>query len=456
LALFGRGAADRPALFTARHYLGLALTYAGVTFFASLIPLHYQHVTLEEALLRFEAVCAEPISVVSLSDWASNIVLFIPLGYLLTAAFAVDRPRVRLLVGGAVVAGCAMFSASIEFTQLYFPPRVCSLNDMVAETAGGTLGALVWLSVGQPLTAWARRDPFGLVTGVFPVELLPCCVLVLTLVQLLPLDLSLQPGELYHKYKEGRVRLASFVPWPGAADLALRELPNIFLFLPIGVLLSGQGAPRWREWAGWRWVLGLGLFLVGLIKLLQLFVLSRNSFVLDVLTYGLAILLGWALGVAVRKFSAARRIASYRVGWEPRRMHFGAALVVWAIAVAFLNWHPFDFSRDLDWATRRLADVSFIPFADYWSANYLQALDQIVSRLALYVPVGLTLPLAFGWGTKGHTGIRVVVVVAVWAVLIEIGQAFLPTRYPSLTDVLVESLGAWFGCLCAQRLRDRA
>jgi VanZ family protein len=66
--------------------------------------------------------------------------------------------------------------------------------------------------------------------------------------------------------------------------------------------------------------------------------------------------------------------------------------------------------------------------------------------------VGMVLPLAMGWKTKKANGIRVVLTVAVWAVAVEIGQALLPSRYPSLTDVLVESLGAWFGYLCTTRL----
>ena len=314
---------------------------------------------------------------------------------------------------------------------------------------GRRSAALAWLTVGRPLTAWVRRDAFGLAAGAFPVELLPCCILLLTVDQLLPFDLTLQPGALYHKYKEGRVGLAFFVPWPGAARVALRELPNIFLFLPVGLLSAGHGADRWRNWSAWRWVLGLGLILVAAIKFVQLFVLSRNSFVVDVLTGSLSILLGWALGTAVRTFSPVPTFGPNRSAWRPQRGHFIAGLTAWVAVVAFLNWHPFDPSDDLSWVAGRLADVSLIPFADYLAANYFQALDQGVTRIALFLPVGLLLPLALGWDTREPTGIRVVLVVAAWAIVIEVGQAFLPTRYPSLTDVLVETLGAWCGYFCA-------
>ena len=101
-----------------------------------------------------------------------------------------------------------------------------------------------------------------------------------------------------------------------------------------------------------------------------------------------------------------------------------------------------------------MAGVSLLPFADYVAGNYFQALDQLITRVAHFLPAGLLLPAAFGWEMKKHAGIRVVLLVAAWAVVIEVGQAFLPTRYPSLTDVLVESLGAWLGYWCGRRLRD--
>ena len=440
------------SLFSARHYRWLALIYAAAALFASLLPLDYQPIPLETAVQRYQAALAEPVRVDSKSDWASNILLFIPLGYLLTAAFAVDRPRLRFLVAPVVIAFCAVFSASIEFTQLFFPPRVTSLNDIVAETIGGALGAIGWLAVGQTLTAWARRDELGLGAGVFPMELLPCCLLGLVIDQLLPLDLSLQPGALYHKYKDGKVRLAYFMPWPGWDALALRELPNIILFMPIGVLLAGLGGARWSRWSGWWRVLGLGLLLVAAIKFVQLFVLSRNSFALDLLTNALAILLGWALGLAIRKSGADGENRDSALAWGARCTCFAAAALVWFIVVGFLNWHPFDFCTDLSYGVERLLDVPLMPFEDYVRGNYLQAFTQIITRLTVYFPIGSILPLALGWRGKTSAGFIAIFLVAVWAVIVEIGQAFLPTRFPSLTDVLVESLGAWLGYWCARRL----
>lgn len=65
----------------------------------------------------------------------ANIALFVPLGFLLTIA-----------VGSAwaAVALCAMLSAGIEWVQLaLLPSRVPTLDDVVHNSLGGLVGALV-------------------------------------------------------------------------------------------------------------------------------------------------------------------------------------------------------------------------------------------------------------------------------------------------------------------------
>ncbi len=68
------------------------------------------------------------------SDVLLNIILFVPLG----AAVAL---HVRSLSRCALSA--ALLSATIELAQLYIPGRDSSLGDVLSNTLGGTLGALV-------------------------------------------------------------------------------------------------------------------------------------------------------------------------------------------------------------------------------------------------------------------------------------------------------------------------
>src|SRR5207253_3183543 len=129
-----------------------------------------------------------------------------------------DRPpEARWPFALIVVPTCTLLSASMEFAQLYFPPRVTALNDIVAESLGGLVGTAAWLVAGQYLTVRLRRwwSALGAEGEMGP--LLPLYLLLLGAISLLPLDLTLSPADLYRKYKEGRVQLVPFVG--GVGDL---------------------------------------------------------------------------------------------------------------------------------------------------------------------------------------------------------------------------------------------
>jgi len=45
----------------------------------------------------------------------------------------------------------ALLAIAVEFTQLFFPPRTVSLNDLLAEWIGAGLGIALWHSAGERL-----------------------------------------------------------------------------------------------------------------------------------------------------------------------------------------------------------------------------------------------------------------------------------------------------------------
>ena len=70
---------------------------------------------------------------------AGNVVMFIPLGFLLTLVF-------RHPWYGTVLA--LVLSAGVELAQIVIPDRVTSLRDVVSNTLGAAIGAfLAWLIV---------------------------------------------------------------------------------------------------------------------------------------------------------------------------------------------------------------------------------------------------------------------------------------------------------------------
>lgn len=69
-------------------------------------------------------------------EFSANIVLFVPLGLLLVPLLGPDRWWFALVLG-------AVLSLTIEFLQVFLPTRVSDPRDLVANTAGAFVGALV-------------------------------------------------------------------------------------------------------------------------------------------------------------------------------------------------------------------------------------------------------------------------------------------------------------------------
>jgi len=422
-------------------YAGLALLFLGFAVYGSLVPFHLRRLPFDEAPRLFGTVLAQPIAVQSRSDWIANILLFLPLGFLLMGMGCCDRPRLGGIFLLPVIVVCVVLSTLIEFTQLYFPPRVSSINDIAAESLGGALGALFWLVGGQQLTIAARRiwTVFGS-RGTAGVLLL-CYLAVLAAIMALPFDFTISPAELWHKYKEGRVHLTPFASaGVGAFELANNYFWNAAYFAPLGVLLGHLSGLVWRSSRSWPLVLGLGLLAAGAIEFMQLFVVSRFCDLTDVLTGGPAVLAGWAIVLVYRRLHPSPSAATV-LRW--------GLLAAWLGVPIFMEWQPFNFALNSAAARERLHHVSLLPFLDYYQGNYLHGLDEFVHKTLLFMPLGVLLaPPAPA--SRGAILFRWSLAFTV-AVVLEAGQLFLPTRYTSVSDVLVGGLAAGIGLLVACR-----
>lgn len=200
---------DRRA--SARLLTVVAALYLLFAFYGSWVPLHFVHLPLGEAIREFAALPFMNQRIDSATDWATNLLLLIPLSFLWAQRFVGDQrglaaasKRLVLLALGVVVA-CAL-----EFSQLYFPSRTVSQKDMLALSLGVLVGSMAqyrwgvavehWLSM-----LWQRESRKARV-----VRLLHVYLLVLFVFNMLPLDLTLSVVEIYHKWREGRVLLMPF------------------------------------------------------------------------------------------------------------------------------------------------------------------------------------------------------------------------------------------------------
>ncbi len=247
-------------------------------------------------------VCSRPIRVESRSDWAANILLFVPLGFLGMAALCVDRRRSADWWAVPTALAWVGFSVLLEFLQLYFPPRVSSINDVAAESTGAVVGIALWIVAGRRLTQGARAAWAGTEGDGTAARLLIAYLVVLALVQVFPPNLTLSPVEIYHKYKAGLVRPVPFGYWTvDPRDGVRKALEGAAWFLPLGLLAAR--VPRWRA-GGWQaaWeVLALGVVAAAGAEFVRLFVVTHSCDATDLATNGLAVLCGWCVGISGRR-----------------------------------------------------------------------------------------------------------------------------------------------------------
>ena len=279
----------------ARHYAWITLAFVIFVIYGSLVPLTFRLVPFERAWTHFSWAFSKPITVAHRSDWAANVLLFTPLGFVGMGWLCVDRGRKPLAVGLLLIAFVAL-ATLIEFAQIWFPPRDTSINDVAAETLGGAIGIGIWLVLGQSITDRVRRFWSTHAEGNWAIRLMPGYLVILVIVQGMPFDLTLSPSDLGRKYRAGRIQPIPFAQLSNEPiDFALNAGINFALFLPAGILIGGL--PGWiaaGRNAAWR-VFGLGLLLASAIEAMQLLVVSRSCDATDIITGSIAALIGWSL-----------------------------------------------------------------------------------------------------------------------------------------------------------------
>jgi glycopeptide antibiotics resistance protein len=216
---------------------------------------------------------------------------------------------------------------------------------------------------------------------------------------------------------------------------------NIAYFVPVGVLLARLHRQDWGR------VLAAAVVVPAGIEFLQLFVYTRRFDTTDVVTGAAAVLAGWGLG---RLVSWGRRAWAAGPGLPGGAR--AALLLAWLAVAVFLCWQPFNFLTDLRLVGERLANVSPLPFADYYTGTDYNAFDQFLHKMLLFIPVGVLLTPAASPGRARHAW-PVLLAAAALGALLEGGQLFLPEHYASLTDILADTSGAWLGFVAASRLQ---
>ncbi|MBU1664158.1 MAG: VanZ family protein [Gammaproteobacteria bacterium] len=438
----------------ARHrglLLWLGLLYLVFVVYGSLVPLDYHALPWDEATARFQAIPFLSLGIGSRADWMANLLLFIPLAFLWNGALAHGR---HAALGAAatlfVWLAAAALSLGIEFTQLFFPQRTVSQNDIAAEVLGALIGTACWWGFGARLLAWyegwhREREPAALA------ERAAWAYLILLVgYNVLPLDLTISVVEVYHKWQAGKLNLLPFASLPGDPVHALFELAtDALLWVPLAWLWHARpGRDSVKVWR-MAFLAALGL------EFMQLFVYSRVSDVTDLFTGALGAGIGAWLGK--RQFGARRSAATSRATPSPSWQRLALALA-WVPVLMGVFWYPFDFRGDGDFVRERMVFLERVPFQVYYFGTEFRAITEVFHKTLFFAPLGVLLAWwvsGLSWRWRGYAAAASLLSIIAIALGIELGQVLLPGKFPDTTDWFLESVGGMLGYVMFRIIHNR-
>ncbi len=389
-------------------FWALALVYG------SLVPLNYRPLDWEETFRRAREIPFLELGVQSRADWVANGLLFFPLGLLGAASLGWTGGTGRRTCGCIIAAaGGCLLAMALEVTQLWFPGRTVSQNDVLAEILGSCAGGLAWGCFGPEFHRWIgvtwRSREWELWT-----RLTAAYTWALLIYAGMPYDVLLNRREFGEKLDLGRVS------WGDLGDMKA-ILMAMVLFVPVGIGLQ----LRHRSLTS---IVLLTAAIAGSFELIQVFIFSRYAIFL----HAIAAVIGTILGVF-----ALRQTAWLNFVWQRRIPNILVATYFFLVIMLFS--YPFDFLPPSQWLDR-IQGMWRVPLSAQYVGPEFQTLTNLLNRLAVFGMGGVLLRLC---GKTLQSPLGWLAIAA--PVLAELLQVTVATKHPDLTDMIVGISGVLIG-----------
>jgi len=325
---------------------------------------------------------------------------------------------------------------------VFVPSRSSSVTDVVAAIVGTIVGLVGWRVLAADVARWSEQWIVGDRARVVRAAL-AVYSLALIFVIFWPLDITLDPSGLAHKFRTGGVVLNPL----RSPAMSLGALPAMLLAflvaIPVGGWASVAGARGPRRSGVSAALLAVGLFAA--VEAAQVLILSCRADSFEFIVNASGALAGVLLtAMLVRQADSVRPTSA-----ELNRGHIWilgltASLVFYAV----YNLSPFNFSMAPELIRDRIGDLVGTPFYGYYINPQFKALGDALTKISLGVAIGLFLQLWLGAQPMPYTraaSIAGVFLATVFLTAVEAGQVILPTRYPDDTDIILAVMGVVLG-----------
>jgi glycopeptide antibiotics resistance protein len=392
--------------------------------YATLLPFDFS-ASADMVQMRVHRIWSQPLKGGSWADVQGNVLLFVPLGLLLATAAARRGAGFIVVVFLCMCTG-ALLSGSVEVLQLFAPSRTSSFIDLVTNSFGATVGAiigwpwqrLVWPVLSVRLRQLITSRPLGV-----------CAVAIGTAFFMAGLSPYLfRLGARDVKAATHRAQLIPFgrkVAEPIRSAKPLNWTAELLAWSLAGsvfALAARESRVRGAKAVGSA--VGASVILCLAIETCQLMIPARD---VDMTSIVLA-LLGSAAGAAV----------VMRLGESDARRFIEPAIAIWFVAALCALWNPpqFGLPEPPYWRMERV-----VPFWSYFFSRGLADLADVIGQVLIFIPLGALLAAR----TNRQTFVWTAVIGLLLGVVVETGQAFLPGRTADISDAISAAGGAAVG-----------
>ena len=423
------------------------LVYTSFVIYGSLVPLDFVYLPWNEAFEKFQNIRFLNLGIGSRADWVANILLFIPLSFLWAAFFHQTANSFRYFTALIILVIAATLSLSIEFTQLFFPQRTVSINDIIAETIGAIAGIVIWRCYGQHFNTWIKRWTTNRESAGRYEQLLYIYIAIIFGYNLLPLDLTNSPVEIYHKWVDGKIHIIPFFSSleDGISSFLYGFFVDIVIWAPVSFLWVLSAKKTLGQAFKWSWFSAL------LLEFLQIFVYSRVSDSADLITAalgaGLGIFIAKKYRLVTNSHLATEETAITRVN-KPLAAPL-SLIAGWSLILFLVFWFPYDFRIEPQLIKERLPQLFRAPFSAYYYGTEFRAITSLLSKLAFFFPLGvlmahLKVGLPRSWPNNLVTTSLILFLIGI-AAIVELGQILLPVKSIDSADIFVAIAGGLTG-----------
>lgn len=426
--------------------------YSLFIFYGSLVPLHFNQLSVEQAVKLFSQLEKFDFHIINKSDWFTNFLLFMPVTYLLL--FILKRPKNKLYRGlqlTMIVVILIGVSIGIEFNQLFISQRVSSFKDVFAQFLGILLSYVIYLFSRMSFIRLAHKLNHNRVQQKW-LAYANVMIIVFIIYNLMPLDLSVSPVEIFKKWQAGRLNIIPFSSLSMRLDNYLFSIvSDIFIWATITwfYLKSKLYSPTQ--------IIKKCMFFAFAIEAAQLFVLSRHTDITDIFSVIIGVSMCLKLNTTLTNNDASQlkahhnsvqQSASSSVIYEikKRLLNAESLFIGWCILLFFLTVFPLDIIQNKQLLVGKWQLFLSVPLETYWREGPLQALTQLLRKILLLIPLGiLIMALCFKHKLKPANIVVFQILIVSYVFGLEILQLLLANKTAVLSDSLLNLLGLLIG-----------